>query len=239
MKKIISALALCLIAATALATPQTNNSAQPSNNSAQQANNDKNSALYHGYEGKKFIADSSSSTRAYVTRENAEKFRPLRIKLFIPGLFIGRIGGTIDYKISNALAIGGIYRSWTNTGTSTNFFTGETTKYDDFYNTYGLDMQYAVNGNLNARGWILNPRLTRVDYRFHDGFGDGGDDKDNVTQHSTNAGIYLMYQWAWPTGIYMQLGVGADYVSNPNSNLLSLTNSHFGGDWDFTLGFQF
>lgn len=198
--------------------------------------------LYHGYQNQQYVSDSSDSTTAYVTTASAEKFRPLRVQIFVPGLFIGRFGATIDYKINNAFAIGGLYRTWTLTGTSETCNWNapcQSTSYSDYYNVYGLNMEYAVNGNLNMDGWILNPRILQAHYKFHDGFNDTNNQKENQAQTSSDIGIYLMHQWAWPTGIYMQLGVGADYMSNPNTNVLTLTKSNFGGDWDFTLGYQF
>jgi hypothetical protein len=100
-------------------------------------------------------------------------------------------------------------------------------------------MEYAVNGNLNMDGWILNPRILQSRYRFHDGFLQTGSSKADKIQNNNELGIYLMHQWAWPTGIYMQLGVGATYDSNPNTNIFSLNNSHFGGDWDYSIGYAF
>lgn len=233
MKKIILLTSLLIALTSSYAATQTNNS-----------QNTQNQALYHGYQGQQYVADSDNSTQAYIPVKRAEELRPFRFKVFVPGLFIGRFGATIDYKLNPAFSVGVVYRTWSDTGTDTGSYNPNTEQfgtinYKDFYNKYGLNFEYAVNGNLNMSGWVLNPRLTRSDYRFHDGFGTDDSSKENVTQHSTNASLFLMHQWAWPTGIYMQLGIGAEYVSNPNSNLLSLTNSHFGGDWDYTLGYQF
>lgn len=236
MKKILVVLLLGLSASSLFAAPAQQ---QPSQAKV-------NSTIYHGYEGKKYVEDDSDSTKAYVTTSSAEKFRPFRVAIFVPGLFIGRFGATIDYKLNNAFAVGGLFRTWSSTGNmqscsyDTNWnYVCHNINYKDYYNVYGLNMEYAVNGNLNSSGWILNPRLSEAKYRFHDGFEETDKDKINKAQSSTNVGLYLMHQWAWPTGIYMQLGVGATYASNPNSNIFSLSHSNFGGDWDFTLGYQF
>ena len=208
----------------------------------QQPAQTKNNTLYHGYEGHQYVADSSDSTTAYVTTATAEKFRPFRVQIFVPGLFIGRFGATVDYKLNNAFAIGGLYRTWTHTGQDTYCNWNEPCQHQDFndyYNVYGLNMEYAVNGNLNMHGWIINPRILQANYKFHDGFSETDKQDVNKAQTSMDIGIYLMHQWAWPTGIFMQLGVGADYMSNPNNNVFGLSSSHFGGDWDYTIGFQF
>jgi hypothetical protein len=46
-----------------------------------------------------------------------------------------------------------------------------------------------------------------------------------------------MYQWFWRSGIFMQLGAGPVYVTNPNINIFSNNNETI--DWDFTLGYAF
>ena len=184
-----------------------------------------------------YVADDSSSTEVYVSKKDAEKFRRLRFKFFIPGLFIGRLGATLDFSVTRALSIGGIYRSWTDGNTQTDNQQGD--KYNNYYTSYGLNVEYAVNGNLNATGWVINPRAQDVHYRFSDGFLETDADKRGKDQASTNLSLLFMYQWTWPTGIYLQLGFGPDYMSNPNNNLFSLSHSNYGGDWDFAMGYAF
>ena len=159
---------------------------------------------------------------------------PFQVKAFLPGIVVGRFGAAFDYKLNNRVAVGALLRTLS-----------QSDQYDEYLNTYGLELEYATNGDLNKNGWILNPVISTTNYRFHDGFpatdGLRGDQSNKIDkeQTSNSIGLNLIYQWTWKAGIYIQAGFGGDYSTNPNSNMYRTTNTKFAGNADLAVGYQF
>jgi len=146
----------------------------------------------------------------------------VNVRIFVPGLFIGRIGGAIDFKLNNSWSIGPLVRYWTYSWS----FWGVSGNYAGL--NAGVTMNYALNHNLDNSGWLVNPYLEYV----RDNYDDGEDKESGI-----ETGVNFMYQWMWDIGVNIQAGVGAEYSSLDRP--FSLGGSKFHPNFEITLGYAF
>jgi len=143
--------------------------------------------------------------------------RMANVKLFVPGIFIGRIGGALEFRLNKSWSIGPTLRYW-----AAGDFEGLNA---------GVSASYALNRDLDKNGWLVNPYMEYV----RDNYNSDGDDGEKETGIETGAN--LMYQWMWDTGVNIQAGIGIEYSSLERP--LSLGDSDFHPNFEITLGYAF
>jgi hypothetical protein len=146
----------------------------------------------------------------------AQTEKKVNAKIFIPGLFIGWLGGAVDFKVKENLSIGPIFKV---------FAYGENNGY-----SLGLEGNYSLTGDVMSTGWIINPYLQY----YHSNV--GVSDDDNYTSDVVG-GMNIAHQWVWDEGVNIQLGVGLMYSQHRFP--LNLANTNVSPNFDFSIGYLF
>lgn len=140
--------------------------------------------------------------------------KKMNLRFYIPGLFIGWTGATLDLKVNSALTVGPTLKYFTYGG-STGF-------------EAGVMMNYALNGEVFSSGWLVSPYAEYYQSNYNNR-------KENA---SGVLGANLMYQWMWDNGINLQLGGGLVY-STLKQPLGIGGSENIHPNFDFTLGYSF
>lgn len=145
----------------------------------------------------------------------------VNLRVFVPPVFVGYFGGVWDIAISKNVSFGPILH----------VFIGG--KYDGY--DVGLNMNYALSGNLFKNGFILNPYLGYYN----------GNYKQPLDKFSSRpkvdtafAGLNLLYQFIWKNGFNIMLGMGLEYASE-EIPVNQIGNGDFHGRYELTIGYAF
>jgi hypothetical protein len=139
--------------------------------------------------------------------------RQYNLRFSVPGLFVGWTGFALDYKISPAVTIG---------PTAKYFAYGANSGFET-----GVQMNYALNGDVLSRGWLVNPYLQYYQSNYNH-------------KHQNSSGVVgtnLAYQWIWDNGFNLQLGAGLVYTTIKLP--VSISNENIHPNFDFTIGYSF
>lgn len=147
--------------------------------------------------------------------------RSVNLRVFVPELFVGYVGGVWDIGISDVMSFGPIVRV---------FVLG---KYDGY--DFGFNTNYSLSRNLFASGWVLNPY---IEY-YHGNYDQPANAFGIRRKVSTIVlGANLMYQWMLNNGFNIMAGLGLEY-SNEKIPVTMITNSDFHPHFEVTIGYAF
>lgn len=136
----------------------------------------------------------------------------------IPLSLLGYFSGSVNFKVTPHMTIGPIagIEAWSsnNTSNSNNIW------------SLGGQVYYALGGEdvMGDHIWLLNPY---VEYMHVNDVG------------GASGGLLFMYQWAWNTGMNMQLGVGPAYTRYTATDGEEHSGGVFTPAFAFNLGFDF
>jgi hypothetical protein len=147
--------------------------------------------------------------------------KSVNLRLYVPQIFVGYLGGVWDIALSDTMTFGPIVRI---------FVLGKYSGYD-----FGVNVNYSLTGDLFKNGWILNPYLEfyHADYNqpLH------SDGKRNKVS-SVVLGASLAYQWMLDNGFNVTAGLGIEYADE-KIPVSSLGNDNFHPHYEITVGYAF
>ena len=147
--------------------------------------------------------------------------KSVNIRVNVPGLFVGWLGGVWDIGLSKWMSFGPIVRV---------FVAG---KYSGY--SVGLNVNYALSNNLFSDAWILNPYIEYAHTNY-----DQPVDANGIRskQGTVVVGVNLMYQWMWKNGLNIMVGVGPEYAKE-RIPVTSIGDSDLHPHFEVTIGYAF
>ncbi|MCB1827099.1 MAG: hypothetical protein KDH94_01655 [Coxiellaceae bacterium] len=147
--------------------------------------------------------------------------KSVNLRVFVPGLFVGYVGGVWDIAISDVMSFGPIVRV---------FVLG---KYDGY--DFGFNANYSLSGNLFSSGWVLNPYV-----EYYHGNYDQPLNASGVREKVSTVvlGADLMYQWMFNNGFNVMAGLGLEYTDQ-EIPVTMITDSDFHPHFEVTIGYAF
>lgn len=140
--------------------------------------------------------------------------KDVNARLNVPGLFVGWVGGAVDYKVANAVAVG---------PTAKFFAYGPNKGFE-----VGVEGAYAMNGDVRSTGWLLKPFASYYKSNL----------QNKKMRKSVFAGTNLAYQWMWDNGMNTQAAIGVAY-STVKTPLGIGGNRHLTPNFDVSVGYAF
>jgi len=147
--------------------------------------------------------------------------KSVNLRLYVPELFEGYLGGVWDIAISNIMSFGPIVRL---------FVFG---KYSGY--AFGLNVNYSLSGDLFSDGWVLNPYVEYARTNYEQPFDASGVRKKKGTGV---VGANMLYEWIWNSGFNVMVGLGLEYARE-RIPVTSMGKSDFHPTFEFTLGYAF
>ncbi len=147
--------------------------------------------------------------------------KSVNIRVYLPDLFAGYLGGVWDIALSPVMTFGPIVKV---------FAFG---KYSGY--AFGLNVNYSLSGDLFQNGWIINPYAEYAKTNYHQPFNSSGE------REKVDTGIFgtnIMYEWIWKSGLNIMAGVGLEY-SNEDVPITMNSDSDVHPSFEVTIGYAF
>lgn len=167
------------------------------------------------------ISSASFAGSAEVKKADLEPHdKWVNLRVFMPGLFVGYVGGVWDIAVSKSITVGPILHV---------FLYG---KYDGY--DFGLNMNYAFSGDIFKNGFILNPYIEYFNANYRQPLNQFG---VRPRSDTVLTGLNLLYQFIWDNGFNIMLGLGVQYADQKIPNMIGGGNFH--GHYEVTFGYAF
>lgn len=149
---------------------------------------------------------------------------------------VGEISGDVNLKVSKPFSVGitGSYWAW---GLDEDSF-------DDMSAwSLGVQASYAFNGDIMASGWQVSPTVKYLHTKNTLGDQAASLKDHDYNNETTDSSLYValpfVYQWMWPGGFNMQLGIGPGYSTSKKSigKLIGYKGPTL--DFRYSIGFAF
>ena len=147
--------------------------------------------------------------------------KSVNLRVYVPELFVGYLGGVWDIALSNVMSFGPIVRL---------FVFG---KYSGY--AFGLNVNYSLSGDLFSDGWILNPYAEYARTNYEQAFNASG---VRPKEGTGVVGANLMYEWIRNCGLNVMVGLGLEYARE-RIPVTSIGKTDFHPTFEVTLGYAF